>query len=115
MLNSYIRTQIVNAEPAVSDGRAGYHVYFPTGCSAFMSEHDFETTFRRLTAPEREVLAMTEAEAQVAMISDGEHDVVCTNPGGHEFSDYRPSFDAWLCKHCDHQSLTDPHKGADPP
>ena len=74
MLNSYIRTQIVNAEPTVTDGRAGYHVYFPEGHSEFMSEGAFEGTFRRLTGPKREVLAMTEAEAQIAMISDGEHD-----------------------------------------
>ncbi len=110
MLVSYIRTEIVNAEPEFQDGRAGYAIYFPTGHSDWMAEGEFERTFRAITLHERQVIQMTEDEAAIARISDGSDPNECPNhPGGHEYGEYQVEPDCWTCDHCGHESAIDPH------
>lgn len=72
MINSYIGTKIINAEPQVQDGRRGYRVIYPDGYSSWSPAETFEGAYRRVSQHERQLLAQTDAEAQISMISDGE-------------------------------------------
>ena len=51
--------------------RASYVVYFPDGSSSRMNGREFTSIYRPMTRHEKKLLEMTEAEAQIAMISDG--------------------------------------------
>lgn len=117
MLKSYVGTKIINAEPAAhKDGRPGYDVYYPDGYASWSPQATFEAAYREITGHERQVMNMTEAEASVARISDGDPDQRCTHVSGeHQFGPYSESRDAWVCDHCDVERFTHPTTGAPPP
>lgn len=71
MLKAYVQTRIVNAEEEYANGLSGYRVYDPNGSSYWMPALAFEPHHREITGQEREVLAMTTAEATISRISDG--------------------------------------------
>ena len=76
MIRCYVGTKIIRAEPCDhEDGRAGYTVYYPDGYTSWSPQETFETAYREITFHERQIIEMTDAEAQVARISDGDPDV----------------------------------------
>ena len=117
MLKSYVGTKIINAEPAAhKDGRPGYDVYYPDGYASWSPQATFEAAYREITGHERQVMNMTEAEASVAKISDGDPDQRCTHVSGEHQWDYNELPDTWDCLHCGAERFTDPNAntGADP-
>lgn len=72
MINSYIGTKIINAEPEELNGRAGYRVIYPDGYASWSPAEIFEEAYRQISQHERQLLDQTEAEAQISMISDGD-------------------------------------------
>lgn len=95
MFKAYIGTKIVQAEPAEKDGQAGYSVIYPDGYASWCPKDTFEAANREISFHERQIIEMTDAEAQVNAISDGdpEHcDHVCGN--------YVADLDGYPCRKC---------------
>lgn len=66
---------LVNAHPEPCGRLSGYRIFMATGYSRWMAANEFENCCREITRHERQLLAMTDAEAAVAAISDGEKEV----------------------------------------
>jgi hypothetical protein len=75
MLKAYVGTKIIQAEPQQhQDGREGYSVIYPDGYSSWSPKETFEAAYREISFHERQLIEMTDLEAQVAQISDGDPD-----------------------------------------
>lgn len=75
MLKCYIGTKIIKAEPCDRDSRAGYTVYYPDGYTSWSPKDTFEAAYREISFHERQLIEMTDAEASIAQISDGDPDL----------------------------------------
>ncbi len=114
MLKSFIGCKIINAEPqAHKDGRPGYAVYYPDGYSSWSPKAIFEAAYREIAVHERQVMNMTEGEAAVALISDGDPEHAsedCTSANGHHRWEYVNVSDDYRCFNCQAQRFTRPDK-----
>lgn len=71
---SYVGTNIVRAEIAFKGGEPGYRIIYPSGHAGWLRRETFDQLYREITRHERQILDMTDAEAQVSAISDGDPD-----------------------------------------
>ena len=115
MLAAYIQTRLVKAEPKVLGKpldkdylRSGYQVYYPDGYSEWMAEAEFERKFRRVSREEREILAMTDAEASIAQISDGERPECPNSHDGRHHWIQNLEAAEWRCDFCPAHSFSNP-------
>lgn len=104
MRATYIQTRLVMAEPKTTgegvQARSGYQIYYPEGFSEWMPEAEFERKFRHVSREERELLAMTDAEASIARISDGERpECPQSHDGHHHWIENLETAD-WRCDFC---------------
>lgn len=65
---------LVNAHPEPCGNLKGYRLFMSTGYSRWMGVSEFEKCCREITHHERQLLTMTDAEAAVAAISDGQEE-----------------------------------------
>lgn len=72
MIKCYVGTKVIRAEPHDQDGKAGYRVYYPDGYTSWSPKAVFEVAYREITQHERQLIDMTDAEASIAAISDGD-------------------------------------------
>ncbi len=72
MIKCYVGTKIIRAEPHKQDGKPGYRVYYPDAYTSWSPTEVFEVAYREITQHERQLIDMTDAEASIAAISDGD-------------------------------------------
>lgn len=74
-MKCYLGTKIITAEPEKHvDGRDGYHVVYPDGYASWSPKDTFELAYREISSHERQLIEQTDAEHQIAAISDGDPD-----------------------------------------
>lgn len=61
MLESYIGTKVINAEPSEKDGRDGYRVVYEDGYESWSPKETFERAYRRITDSEVALIDTTKA------------------------------------------------------
>lgn len=71
---AYVGTKIIQAQPADKDGKPGYTVLYPDGYASWSPKATFEAAYRLISHHERQIIEMTDAEAQISAISDGDPD-----------------------------------------
>ena len=91
MFKAYIGTKIIQAEPQDKDGIHGYTVIYPDGYASWCPKETFENANREISFHERQIIEMTDAEAQVSAISDG---------GCEHFWEYQVAEDDDRCTKC---------------
>ena len=95
MFKAYIATKIVQAEPHEKDGKPGYTVIYPDGYSSWCPKETFEAANREISFHERQIVEMTDSEAQISAISDGDPEH-CE----HEFGDFLVEEYDYRCSKC---------------
>lgn len=110
MLKAYIGCKIVNAQPAVQNGKPGFDIFYPDGYSSWCPEAVFEAAYREVTTHERQVLTLTDGEAGIARISDGDPDRKgCIASGSRHSWVYKAESGDWRCSRCPATSIDQPH------
>ncbi len=71
-MKCYIGNLIVAAKSEVKDGQHGFNVIHEDGYATWIPQAKFQAKFRELSQHERQLLESTDAEHQVAAISDGD-------------------------------------------